>query len=220
MNPDPPFDIGNLRGTLYVAVVADVLDAMGLRHQVVEAPLRRTTGQGLLVGRAKTTLWQDVDGVDAKPYELELEAVDACRTGDVFVAAAAGSTRSGIWGELLSTAARHRGCLGAIIDGPVRDVAKMNKMGFDVFARGTCPRDSLHRQRVVAIDVEVELGGVPVSPGDLVLADDDGVVVVPKLVAAEAVAKAHEKVLAENKVRDEIRAGASAVDVFRKYGVL
>jgi regulator of RNase E activity RraA len=138
----------------------------------------------------------------------------------VLIAAAGGSMRSAVWGELLSTAARNRGCTGAIVDGAVRDVIKMNEMGFTVFARGTSPRDSLHRQRVKAVDVEVEIGGVRIAPGDMVLADADGVVVVPQAVERDAIARAHEKIMAENSVRDEIRAGAAATDVFRKYGVL
>jgi regulator of RNase E activity RraA len=151
---------------------------------------------------------------------LELAAVDACQTDDVLIAAAGGSLRSGIWGELLSTAATNRGCAGAIVDGAVRDVVAMRQMGFLLFARGTCPRDSLHRQRVTAVDVPVELGGVCIAPGELVFADADGVVVVPRAVEEQALAKAWEKVSVENRVRDEIRAGASAGEVYRKYGVL
>lgn len=213
-------DFGDLRSTLYSAVVADVLDSLGMRSQVVSAPLMRVSGQGVLVGRARTTQWEDVDGLDPRPYELELAAVDACQSDDVLVAAAAGSMRSGIWGELLSTAARLRGCVGALVDGAVRDVATMNDMGFAVFARGTCPRDSLHRQRVVAIDVAVEIGGVRIDPGDLVFADADGVVVVPRAVQLEVLEGAWIKVTAENRVRDEIRAGSPAGEVFKKYGVL
>ena len=96
----------------------------------------------------------------------------------------------------------------------------MNEIGFSVFSRGTSPRDSLHRQRVTAVDVAVTLGGVRVEPGELILADDDGLVVVPAALETEAIARAAEKVTAEDRVRDEIRAGASAVEVFRKYGVL
>lgn len=219
MNP-AALDFGELRSTLYSAVVADVLDAMGLRNQVLSAPLIRFSGQGVLVGRARTTQWQDLDELDLRPYELELAAVDACQNDDVLVAAAAGSMRSGIWGELLSTAALLRGCVGALVDGAVRDVATMNDMGFAVFARGACPRDSLHRQRVVAIDLAVEIGGVRIDPGDLVFADADGVVVVPQAVQREALEAAWSKVTAENRVRDEIRAGSPAGEVFKKYGVL
>ncbi len=215
-----PQDFARMREVLYAAVLADVLDALGLREQVIGLPLECLSGGPVLVGRAKTTLWEEIDHVDPRPYELELQAVDACRPDEIFVAAAAGSMRSGIWGELLSTAARNRGCVGAIVDGAVRDVAKMNAMGFTVFARGTCPRDSLHRQRVTAVDVTVTIGSVRVSPGDLMFADVDGVVVVPQAVERDALAKAWEKVTAENRVRDEIRAGMKAGDVFRKYGVL
>lgn len=219
MNTKPPHDLAQLGGTLYTAVVADVLDALGLRQQAVGVPLTQYSGAGLLLGRAKTTLWEDVEH-DPSPYELELKAVDACQSDEVLIAAAGGSLRSGIWGELLSTAARNRGCAGVVVDGAVRDVAPMNAMGFAVFARGTCPLDSLHRQRVVQVDVEVKIGGVAICPGDLVLADADGVVIVPRAVEQQALEAAWEKVTAENRVRDEIRAGSSASEVFRKYGVL
>jgi 4-hydroxy-4-methyl-2-oxoglutarate aldolase len=220
MPSNDPLDFDWMRTELYTAVVADVLDALGLRNQVLDAPLRCVSGAGALVGRAKTTRWEDIDELDPRPYELELVAVDQCQADEVLVAAAGGSMRSGIWGELLSTAARIRGCAGAIVDGAVRDVAKMNQIGFTVFARGTCPRDSLHRQRVAAVDVPVEVGGVRIDPFDLVLADADGVVVVPQAVEREALARARDKVLAENRVRDEIRAGMKAGEAFRKYGVL
>jgi regulator of RNase E activity RraA len=96
----------------------------------------------------------------------------------------------------------------------------MHEMGFSIFARGTCPRDSLHRQRVVAIDVEVELGGVRIRPRDLIVADVDGVVVVPAAVESDVLRGCQVKAAAEDRVRDEIRAGAGAGEVFRKYGVL
>jgi regulator of RNase E activity RraA len=102
----------------------------------------------------------------------------------------------------------------------VRDVAKMRAMQFPVFARGTCVYDSLHRQRVVDVDVPVELDGVRFSPGDLVIADVDGVVVVPREIEAEAVRRAWEKVHAENVTRDAIRGGMKATDAYKKYGVL
>ncbi len=220
MSSFAPSDFAAMRRSLYSAVVADVLDALGLRDQVADVELRCVSGGRLLIGRAKTTLWEELDQLDPRPYELELKAVDECQPDDVLVAAAGGSRHSGVWGELLSTAARNRGCAGAVVDGAVRDVAKMDEMGFTVFARGTCPRDSLHRQRVCAVDVPVTIGGVAIAPGDLLVADADGLVVVPLAVEGEALAKAWEKVSAENRVRDEIRGGMKAGDVFRKYGVL
>ncbi len=209
-----------MRQSLYSAVVCDALDAMGLRNQSPRVPLRPLTVPGVLVGRCKTTLWADMFHEDPKPYELELLAVDSCRSDDLIIAAAGGSQHSGVWGELLSTAARNRGCVGAIIDGAARDVAPMRRMGFPVFARGTCVYDSRDRQRVIDVDVPVEIDGVRFISGDLVIADEDGVVVVPKKVEEEAVRRAWEKVHAENVVRDEIWAGAKAADVFKKHGVL
>jgi regulator of RNase E activity RraA len=157
---------------------------------------------------------------DPKPYDLELKAVDSCRPDDVLIAAAGGSMRSGIWGELLSTAARNSGCIGAIVDGAVRDVGKIREMGFAVFARGVCIYDSKNRQRVIDLDVPVEIDGVRFSPGDLVVADEDGIVVVPRAVEAEVVQRAWDKVHAENEVRDAIRGGMKATAVFEKFGVL
>ena len=169
--------LSQMRESLYSAVVCDALDALGYPRQSPRVQLRRTSGDvRVLVGRAKTTLWADMAHVDPRPYELELIAVDSCKADDVLIAAAGGSMRSGIWGELLSTAARISGCVGAIIDGAVRDTAKMNGMNFDTFARGTCIYDSQNRQRVVDVDVPVEIDGVTFEPGALVFADDDGVV--------------------------------------------
>jgi regulator of RNase E activity RraA len=212
--------IEQMRQELYCAVVCDALDQVGLHHQSPRVSLARQTGSGLLVGRCKTTLWADMFHTDPKPYELELRAVDACEPGDVLIAAAGGSMRSGIWGELLTTAATNRGCLGAIVDGAIRDVDKIAATGFSVFAKGRCLYDSLNRQRVIDLDVPVEIDGVVFSPGDLVFADSDAVVVVPKRVEQDVLRLALEKVHGENKVRDAIRGGMSAVGAFEKFGIL
>jgi regulator of RNase E activity RraA len=121
---------------------------------------------------------------------------------------------------LLSTAARNSGCVGAIVDGAVRDVAKMRKMGFPVFARGTCVYDSKDRQRVVDLDVPVEIDGVLFCPGNLVFADEDGVVVVPREIEQQAIRDAWDKVHAENVTRNAIAGGMKATAAYEKYGVL
>lgn len=209
-----------MRAQLYSAVLSDALDGLGYPNQSPRLALPPMTGVNKLVGRCRTTLWADMAHTDPAPYELELKAVDGCRPDDVLIAAAGGSMRSGIWGELLSTAARNSGCVGAIVDGAVRDVAKMRTMGFGVFARGTCVYDSLHRQRVIDVDVPVEIDGVRFRPGDLVIADEDGIVVCPQEIEAQAVRRAWEKVHAENVTRDAIKGGMKAVAAYEKYGVL
>ena len=217
---NPTITLPMMRDVLYSAVVSDALDALGYPHQSPRVPLAPQTGHVKLVGRCRTTLWADMSHPDPRPYELELIAVDGCKPDDVLIAAAGGSMRSGIWGELLSTAARNSGCVGAIVDGAVRDVAKMAAMGFAVFARGRCVYDSMNRQRVIDVDVPVEIDGVRFAPGDLVIADEDGVVVVPQAVETEAIGRAWEKVHAENVTRDAIKSGMKAVAAYEKYGVL
>ena len=209
-----------MRDLLYSAVVCDALDALGYRHQSPRLQLRPVTGCTKLVGRCKTTLWADIAHDDPDTYELEFKAVDSCKPDDVIVAAAAGSKRAGMWGELLSTAARNGGCVGAIVDGMVRDVATMTEMEFPVFSLGTCVYDSMNRQRVIETDVPVELDGVRFCPGDLVIADVDGVVVVPQEIENEAIQAAWNKVYDENMVRDAIRGGMGAAEAWEKYGIL
>jgi regulator of RNase E activity RraA len=209
-----------MRETLYSAVVCDALDSLGLKNQSPRIELPPQTVATFLVGRCRTTLWSDMFHEDPSPYELELKAVDACQPDDVMIAAAGGSTRSGVWGELLSTAASNAGCVGAIIDGAVRDVRQMREMNFPVYAKGRCIYDSMNRQRVVDLDIPVEIDGVTFAPGDLVLADCDGIVVVPQEAEEEAIARAWQKVHDENVTRDAIKAGMKATEAYEKYGVL
>lgn len=209
-----------MRESFYAAVLCDALDALGFPRQSPRVPLEPLTADVVLVGRCKTTLWGDMAHPDPRPYALELEAVDGCRPDDVLIAAANGSMRSGVWGELLSTAASNSGCVGAIVDGCVRDIRQMREMSFPVFARGRNIYDSKDRQRVVDVDVPVEIDGVRFCPGDLVVADTDGVVVVPAEIEEAAVQAAWQKVHAENVTRDEIKAGMKATDAYEKYGVL
>jgi regulator of RNase E activity RraA len=209
-----------MRTSLYSAVVCDALDSLGLRNQSPRVQLAPYSGESLLVGRCMTTRWTDMEQAVANPYELELKAVDACQPDDVMICAASGSMQSALWGELLSTASRNTGCVGAIVDGAVRDVAKIRGMDFPVFARGTSPFDSQNRQRVIEFGVPVEIAGVRFCPGDLVFADLDGVVVVPREAEPEAIRRAWEKVHQENQVRDAIRAGMRAAAAYDRFGIL
>lgn len=219
-NPTGKITLSMMRESLYSAVVCDALDAAGYAHQSPRVALRPLTAGKVLVGHCKTTLWADMAHTDPRPYELELEAVDSCQVDDVLIAAAGGSMRSGIWGELLSTAAQARGCVGAVVDGAIRDVDKIHAMEFPVFARGTSIYDSRDRQRVIDIDVPVEIDGVRCCPGDLIIADTDGVVVVPHEIQEPTIAAAWKKVHAENQVRTAIQSGMTAGEAFDKYGVL
>ncbi len=210
-----------MREVLSVPLLCDALDGVGRTHQSPRLPLQPLTmPHTLLIGRCRTTLWADMAHSDPAPYELELQAVDNCRTDDVLVCSAGGSMRSGIWGELLTTASRNAGCIGVVVDGAVRDLGRMRDMQFPVFARGVSPYDSRDRQRVIDVDVPVELDGVTCSPGDLIAADEDGIVIVPQDVEQQVVRDAWIKAHAENRVRDAIRGGMSATAAFDTWGIL
>lgn len=218
--PMDSMSFDEIRHWAYAAVFCDVLDSMGLRNQSPRAVLKAWTTPHVLVGRCKTTLWEEVDGEDPRPYELELQAVDDCKPDEILVCAAGGSMSSGIWGELLSTAAMNQGCIGAVVDGCVRDTRQMTAMEFPVYAVGTSIYDSLHRQRVTAIDVPVVMGGVEVTPGDLLIVDVDGAVVVPRAIEQQVTQLAYKKVHDENMTREAIRGGMKATEAYDKYGVL
>jgi 4-hydroxy-4-methyl-2-oxoglutarate aldolase len=164
--------------------------------------------------------WADFSYSDAQTYELELRAVDSVAASDVIICATNASVRSGIWGELLTTAASVRGALGVITNGGVRDIAQMKAMGFPVFAKSVCPYDSLNRQKVIAYDVTIELDGVLVAPGDIVIADIDGVAIVPQAVGAEVLAAAIVKANKEDAFREAVVAGASLVKAYKRYKIL
>lgn len=205
---------------LYTAVLADTMDSLGYAKQIMRYDLRPLYPEARMVGRAATLVTADVYHLPTEPYKLELALLDDLKPGDVVVCASGGSTRAALWGELLSTHTRAQGGRGALIDGLARDAAKIIEMRFPVFALGLSPADSRGRLDVVAIRVPVEIGGVRIEDGDLLVADMDGCVAVPQAIEGEVIEKALKKVSAENVVRDILSKGASIRQVFQEYGVL
>jgi regulator of RNase E activity RraA len=165
----------------------------------------------------------DRSGVDpsgADPYGPIMGFVDGLEPGDLAVVATGPDDRTGYWGELFSAAAIGRGAVGTICDGPVRDVAKVAALGYPVFAAGTRPVDFAGRMRVVETGGPVELAGVVIAPGDLVLADRDGVVVVPRDVIDPVLERALRRAGAEREVLRALLDGASLRQVWQRWGVL
>ena len=207
---------------LYTAVLSDVLDELGHRDQAMPPSIRPLDDELVMVGRARTSVYREVYSVvpGANPYALEIALVDDLKAGDVAVLGCGGSTRIAPWGELLSTAARARGAAGCLTDGFVRDIKPIRRMKFPVFHGGIAPLDSKGRGMVAEIDVPIRCGGVAVSPGDLIVGDADGVIVVPRAVEAVALDKAFAKVRGENDTREELERGAKLADVFARHGIL
>lgn len=131
-----------------------------------------------------------------------------------------GSPRIAPWGELLTTAAMARGAAGCITDGLVRDIRNIRELRFPVFHGGIGRLTSKGRGKVIAIDVPVACGGVHVRPGELVMGDADGVVVVPADIERDCLLLALEKVEGEDRTREELLAGARLADVFARHGIL
>jgi regulator of RNase E activity RraA len=207
---------------LYTAVVSDSLDELGYRDRVMRENLRPLFPTVPFAGWARTITCVDVYHTDADPYAVEIESVDSILPGEAVVVSTGSvpSIRNAPWGELLSTAAKARGARGAVIDGLVRDVRKIEQLAFPVFAVGVKPVDSRGRGVVNAYNVPALCGGVLVNPGDLVFADHDGVVVIPPEVLPAVICLAKEKTARENDSRPELMRGAYLRDVYRKYGVL
>jgi regulator of RNase E activity RraA len=202
---------------LYSAVVSDCLDQLGVRDKAMQPTLRPLYPEAKVVGIAATVLAHEVYAIPAEPYIKELEAVDRLQRDEVLVVSHVDGC---FFGELLATASRARGARGIVLDGWTRDTRRIVDMRFPAFVRGISPLDSLGRMDVAAIQVPVACAGVLVHPGDLVLGDYDGIVVVPQDLAEEAVAKAEEKVRGEDQVREVLARGESVVAAFRKYGVI
>ena len=224
MNLDRRSDdfIATIRTRLYTAVLSDVLDDLGYRNQALPAHIRPLDESLNMAGFARTGIYREVYRVvpDENPYELEIALVDDLKQDDVAVFGCGGSTRIAPWGELLTTASRARGAAGCVTDGFVRDIRQIRTLKFPVFHGGIAPLDSKGRGMVAEIDVPIRCAGVAIAPGDLIVGDADGVIVVPRAVEADAVAQAFAKVTSEDRTRDELAAGVKLADVFAKYRVL
>ena len=206
--------------TLYTAVVADVLDSLGHRNQVLSTNIRAMTPARQVAGRVFTAKAEAVDTIPAEPYKLEMAAIDAMSAGDVLVVDAGHNRWSAFWGELLSTACQAKGVRGAVMSTCTRDLWALEKMNFPVFAIGRTPADSKGRIDVIAIGEPITIDGVAITPGDYLLGDPDGVVVIPAEALDETLRLAQEKVSGENTVRDDLANGMPVTEAFAKHGIL
>jgi regulator of RNase E activity RraA len=205
---------------LFVAVLADTLDRMGHRDQVVDQRVKYMTGPAHLLGRVRTVKVEAVDAAPAEPYAVLLAAIDTASRGDVLVMDAGGQATSGLFGGLLANACRTAGIQGAVIDGGLRDIAELRLLEFPTFGAATHPSDSYSRQEVVAFDVPVQLGGVPVNPGDHLMADSDGIIVIPGPIFDQVVDRALQKIETESEMRAALKGGVRLREAFDTYGVL
>lgn len=208
-----------VRERLFTAVLGDILDTQGYRRQFLPPTVRPLHPDMVLVGRAMPVLEADVFESGGDPFGLMFRALDDLRPLEVYVVTG-GSQRYALWGELMTTAALARGAAGVVADGYIRDTRQVLQLGFPVFCHGSYAQDQRVRGKVIDFRVPVEIGGVRVEPGDLVMGDIDGVLVIPREVEQDVIRMALEKVSVENRVREALREGVSAEAAFRQFGVM
>jgi regulator of RNase E activity RraA len=212
-----------VRRELYTAVVGDVCDAMGLRRQFLPPDIHPVACAGevpILVGRAMPVLEADVDHEPsaAAPFGKMFEALDDLQPNEIYVVTGASPTYA-LFGELMSTAAKQRGAAGVVCDGFIRDTLGIRQLGFAIFARGCYAQDQRGRGIVQDYRVPIEIGGARIEPGDILVGDIDGVLVVPRAAEQEVFRRAFEKARSESQVKTAIQQGMRATEAWQTYGV-
>jgi len=203
---------------LFTAVIGDILDGHGYRNQLLPLEIQGLRQDMFVVGRAMPVIGADV--FDEKdPYGLMFAALDDLKPGEVYIGTG-GTTPYAMWGELVSIAARGRGATGAVLDGPIRDTKGILAMNFPVFCSGRYAKDQKGRGRVIDYRVDIEIGTARIQPGDMVIGDIDGVVVVPRQAEAKIFMEALDKARTEKTIQVDLENGMLASEAFAKYGIL
>ncbi len=201
--PRPDSTLLKRLGTFGVATVHEAQGRTGLL-----APYLRPIYSGAkTAGSALTVLAHPGDNT------MLHVAAEICRPGDVIVVGLSSENSDGMLGELLATSFRARGAMGVIIDAGCRDVAEMSKMGFPVWSKAVSAKGTV-KATLGSINVSVVCAGAIVQPGDAILADDDGVVTVPRSELEAVLQAAEQREERETKVRARLAAGELGLDIY------
>lgn len=207
---------------MWVPVVCDALYALGMREQVLPSSLRPLFPEQRIAGVAYTVLGRAIEphiawdpGIER--IESYLRVFEELTPDTVMVSVNPGSY-VGHFGELTANSAAQHGCVGVILEGNLRDVEGLREIGFQVFYRDLSPLNAIGRWEMEASQVPVAIGDVTIEPGDVVLAEFDGIVVIPVADAEPVLLKAEEITGAEARVREEMRTGKSPLDSLERHG--
>lgn len=215
--PDPDV-LQGFRDLLKVYSPSCVVADSQQRAGVMRSFMRPLTTDVRFVGPALTVRLEPGNQVDC------LDALSVAQLGDVIVVDAAGETETSIWGGLMSGLCQMKGVVGAVIDGAMRDTDETRDLGFHIVAKAIVPR-STHtpysgRMDPIEINVPIQCAGILVNPGDLVLADEIGVVVVPLDQAAAVLKAAQTQAEKEELTRAKIRQGKTVEELLAEFGRL
>jgi regulator of RNase E activity RraA len=203
----------------YAASVSDAVEIVTGSNGTMRYDMKLMAGTNL-VGRAVTSLARPAPADQATPalaVKHSVEIIDEAKPGDVGVIVMEGTLDIAAMGNLMATAAVERGMAGMVLDGAIRDMWDIRRMGLTVYARSKSPRTAVGHYATVARNVPVECAGVTVRPGDIIVADEDGVVVVPQDRAAEVLKKAQEIDAQESGMYPFVRQYKSLQEAIRKF---
>lgn len=203
------------------AMVSDCLDAIGVRNNVMDSNIKPIRHEMRAVGIAATMSYVPDSHFDEKdPYATAINFLDTLSPGEIVVISTQRESLSAFWGELFSAASRGRGAVGVVAEGPLRDTEAIAGLEFPAFGVLTRPYDYKGRMRIQSTREAIVCGGVEVNPGDAVIADADGVAVVPSRFIDQVFAAANQKAQTERTVLKDLLAGKSVREVWNAYGVL
>jgi regulator of RNase E activity RraA len=200
---------------LDTCAVADGMDRLGLAGATYG--VRPMWLCPKIIGRAVTMKIKPV-GLDKPKQHLGTLPIDAAQPGDLIVIDNGGRLDTSCWGGLLALAAKTRGISGVVIDGACRDIDESRELGFPVYARGAVPMTARGRIMQESYNQEIEFSGVQVHPGDLVIADGSGVVIIPRPKEEDVVREAEAVAATEARMAEGIRQGMSVREVLEKLG--
>jgi len=203
---------------VYNGAISDTLDMMGYRNQVLPKELTGLTPGASFCGTALTVNGGVTDSTDTDiAFVPLLKMLGDVKKNNVVVVQPNDDICSHL-GELASTTIKYRGGVGAVIYGGVRDVDYIEKLGLPVFKLYTTPVDIVGRWYVKEWNVPIRIGNTVIEPGDIIRADKDGVVVIPRNIATRVLLKAEELMNTENHVRNDVMNGVHPLDSFYKHG--
>ena len=200
-----------------VASVADAIEQLyGTKNYMSQEvrPLFKTKFAGRAVTVSMTKYENKEGGVPTTPM---IEAVDAAPAGSVYVMAVEDGASYGVIGGLMGTTLKYRGVVGAVVDGGARDLPQLNRLQFPVYSRGVAPGTTIGHYRAVR-NIAVTCGGVKINPGDIISADEDGVVVIPRAREAEILKKAQALDSSEHATYPFIEETKSLSEAVKKFG--
>jgi regulator of RNase E activity RraA len=205
---------------LYTGAVADILDELGLREQCLPTDIRPLSDDMKVAGPVYTVRGRSRAADDGRdPRYRQMDMLEAIFPGAVVVIDPGDETRAAHWGELMSHTAKAKGAAGVVIAGGVRDTPEILKLGFACFRRYHSPLTAVYRYDITDFAVPIRIGGVAIAPGDFVLGDVDGILVLPKAAVDEVIARAGSIREREDIVRRALDQGGSIRDLFEQHRV-